>query len=133
MARGEVARADARTRPSRETTIRPRHTAMRGFSEAIWFLEDAADQVCCGKPRFRPPWDGSSQREVIAFSAVKKSKPCGPYAFASPKSDAFHPPNEWYATGTGIGTLMPIIPTCASRWKRRAAPPSFVKIAVPLP
>ena len=28
---------------------------------------------------------------------------------------------------------MPIMPTVASRWKRRAAPPSLVKIAVPLP
>ena len=25
------------------------------------------------------------------------------------------------------------MPTCTSCWKRRAAPPSFVKIAVPLP
>ncbi len=35
--------------------------------------------------------------------------------------------------GTGMGTLMPIIPTWTSCWKRRAAPPSLVKIAVPLP
>ena len=35
-------------------------------------------QSCWGKPRFRPPCEGSSQRDVIAFSAVKKSNPCGP-------------------------------------------------------
>ena len=64
---------------------------------------------------------------------MKKSNPWTPYAFASPNSDFFHPPNEWYATGTGMGTLMPIIPTCTSDWNRRAAPPSLVKIAVPLP
>ena len=34
---------------------------------------------------------------------------------------------------TGIGTLTPIIPTSTSFWKRRAAPPSLVKMAVPLP
>ena len=27
-------------------------------------------QVCCGKPRLMPPWLGSSQRDVIAFSCV---------------------------------------------------------------
>ena len=59
--------------------------------------------------------------------------PAGPYAFASPNREFFQPPKEWYATGTGIGTLMPTIPHCTSFWKRRAAPPSLVKIAVPLP
>ena len=39
---------------------------------------DAAAQSCWGKPRFRPPCDGSSQRRVTAFSCVKKSNPCGP-------------------------------------------------------
>jgi hypothetical protein len=29
--------------------------------------------------------------------------------------------------------LMPTMPTSTSFWKRRAAPPSLVKIAVPLP
>ena len=28
-----------------------------------------------GKPRLMPPWLGSSQRDVIAFSRVKKWKP----------------------------------------------------------
>ena len=54
---------------------------------------------------------GRASATVIAFSCVKKSNPCGPYAFASPNSESFQPPNEWYATGTGIGTLMPIMPT----------------------
>ena len=47
--------------------------------------------------------------------------------------EAFQPPNECDAAGTGIGTLMPTIPTWTSRSKRRAAPPSRVKSAVPFP
>ena len=70
---------------------------------------------------------------MIAFCCVKNRTPSAPWAFVSPKSESFQPPNENVATGTGIGTLMPIIPTCTSFWKRRAAPPSLVKIAVPLP
>jgi hypothetical protein len=35
--------------------------------------------------------------------------------------------------GTGIGTLTPTMPTSTSWVNRRAAPPSLVKIAVPLP
>ena len=31
-----------------------------------------------------------------------------------------------------MGTLIPTMPTSTSFWKRRAAPPSRVKIAVPL-
>src|SRR5262245_12853415 len=34
--------------------------------------------------------------------------------------------------GTRTGTLMPIIPTLTPRWKRRAASPLAVKMAVPL-
>ena len=56
-----------------------------------------------------------------------------PWAWVSPNSDAFQPPKEKYPTGTGTGTLMPIMPTSTSCWNRRAAPPSLVKIAVPLP
>ncbi|MDT4847129.1 hypothetical protein FQZ97_811780 [compost metagenome] len=41
--------------------------------------------------------------------------------------------NENIGTGTGIGTLMPTWPTSMSSWKRRAAAPDCVKIAVPLP
>ena len=48
-------------------------------------------------------------------------------------SDAFQPPNECDATGTGMGTLMPTMPTCTSRSNRRAAPPSRVNSATPLP
>src|SRR5208337_5239741 len=50
----------------------------------------------------------------------------------SPKSDAFHPPNEWNAIGTGIGTFTPTMPTSISCAKARAASPSRVKIATPL-
>ena len=39
----------------------------------------------------------------------------------SPKSESFQPPKEWKAIGTGIGTLMPIMPTWTPRWN--AAPP----------
>src|SRR6266536_2556694 len=51
----------------------------------------------------------------------------------SPNSESFHPPKEWYAIGTGIGTLTPIIPTVTSRWNRRADSPLEVNTAVPLP
>ena len=51
----------------------------------------------------------------------------------SPNSEFFHPPNECHPTGTGIGTLMPIMPTVTARWNVRAASPEDVKIAVPLP
>ena len=44
----------------------------------------------------------------------------------------FQPPNVWNAIGTGIGTLMPTMPTSIRRWKMRAALPFVVKIAVPL-
>ena len=40
---------------------------------------------------------------------------------------------SWTAIGTGIGTFTPIMPTCTPRWKRRAASPLEVKIAVPFP
>ena len=46
--------------------------------------------------------------------------------------EAFHPPKECDATGTGIGTLMPTIPTCTSRSNRRAIPPSRVKRSRPV-
>ena len=59
--------------------------------------------------------------------------PSGPYMALSPKIDAFHPPKECQATGTGIGTLMPTMPTSTSRSNRRAAPPSRVNRATPLP
>ena len=55
-----------------------------------------------------------------------------PWTWASPKSELFQPPKEWYAMGTGIGTLIPTMPTWISLWKRRATPPSRVKIATPL-
>ena len=69
----------------------------------------------------------------MALLWVKKRTPSSAVGLASPNSDSFQPPKENVATGTGIGTLMPIMPTWTSCWKRRAAPPSLVKIAVPLP
>lgn len=42
-------------------------------------------------------------------------------------------PNVWYATGTGIGTFTPTIPTCTREVKSRAVSPSRVKMATPLP
>ena len=47
----------------------------------------------------------------------------------SPNSERFHPPKEWNAIGTGIGTLIPTIPTCTRAANSRAASPSRVKIA----
>jgi hypothetical protein len=58
-----------------------------------------------------------------------KRTPSGPCMWWSPKSDAFQPPNEWNAIGTGIGTLTPTIPTSTSWAKARAASPSLVKTA----
>ena len=59
--------------------------------------------------------------------------PSGPYMALSPNSEDFQPPKEWKPTGTGMATLTPTMPAVTSRWKRRAAPPSRVKMAVPLP
>ena len=53
--------------------------------------------------------------------------------WASPNSDCFQPPKEWQPTGTGMGTLTPTMPASASSWNCRAAPPSRVKTAAPLP
>ncbi len=39
-----------------------------------------------------------------------------PWTWVSPNSDAFQPPKEKYAMGTGMGTLIPTMPTCTSRW-----------------
>ncbi len=88
----------------------------------------------CGKPRLMPPWLGSSQRRgdrLLLGEELAHPRRRGPWCrrTASPSSRR----SENVATGTGIGTLMPIMPTSISFWKRRAAPPSLVKIAVPLP
>ena len=40
-----------------------------------------------------PPWLGSSQRLVTAFSRVKNATPEGPSAFESPNSEFFQPRN----------------------------------------
>ena len=57
----------------------------------------------------------------------------GPYMWVSPKSEFFQPPKEKVPTGTGIGTLTPTMPASTSNSNCRAAPPSRVKIATPLP
>ena len=51
----------------------------------------------------------------------------------SPNSECFQPPKEWNAIGTGIGTFTPTMPMLIPAAKSRAAPPSEVKIATPLP
>ncbi len=53
-----------------------------------------AGQAFCGKPRLMPPWLGSSQREVTALPRVKKPTPSVPWAWVSPNSEFFQPPNE---------------------------------------
>ena len=50
--------------------------------------------VWVGKPRLTPPWDGSSQRLVTTLPRVKKCTPSAPWAWVSPNSDDFQPPNE---------------------------------------
>ncbi len=64
----DVMRRDTGTglAPQREPRIRPRGLAREG-----------TDQFC-GNPRLMPPWLGSSQREVMAFSRVKKCIACVP-------------------------------------------------------
>ena len=45
--------------------------------------------------RFKvPPWLGSSQRWVMALAWVKNWIPSVPWAWVSPKSEAFQPPKE---------------------------------------
>src|SRR5579862_8688438 len=51
----------------------------------------------------------------------------------SPNRDRFQPPKLWNAIGTGIGTFTPIMPICTRLENSRAASPSRVKIAAPLP
>ena len=53
-----------------------------------------AVQPFVGKPRLRPPWLGSSHREVTTLPLVKKCTPSRPYAWVSPNNDDFQPPNE---------------------------------------
>ncbi len=50
----------------------------------------------------------------------------------SPNSESFQPPNENAPMGTGIGTLIPTIPTSMSYSNWRAVWPSRVNTAVPL-
>jgi len=45
-----------------------------------------------GNPSSMPPWLGSSQRLVMALPRVKKCTPSVPWAWLSPKSEAFQPP-----------------------------------------
>ena len=51
----------------------------------------------------------------------------------SPNRLFFQPPKPCQAIGTGIGTLMPTMPTCTRRANSRATLPSLVKHATPLP
>ncbi len=51
----------------------------------------------------------------------------------SPNSERFQPPKLWNAIGTGIGTLTPTMPIWTRLANSRAASPSRVKIATPLP
>ena len=56
-----------------------------------------------------------------------------PCVWWSPNSERFQPPKLWKAIGTGIGTLTPTMPISTLLAKVRAASPSRVKMAVPLP
>ena len=70
---------------------------------------------------------------MIVFFFVKKSTASVPCAWTSPKNESFQPENGKNATGAATPTLTPIMPTCTSWRYFRAAPPSSVKIDVPLP
>ena len=59
------------------------------------FATIAAGQSCCGKPRSIPcRVDGSGQRAVTTLPRVKKWIPSTPWAWVSPNSEDFQPPNE---------------------------------------
>ena len=80
-ARGEIVKLNARKRlPPRLRVVDDDtpHDDAAGTTGAPAASCEVSRQSCCGNPRFRPPWLGSSHREVIAFSCVKKSKPRGP-------------------------------------------------------
>lgn len=63
---------------------RPRGYRARGLGQ--WFF---------GKASSRPPVvAGSGQRVVTTLPRVKKCTPSVPWAWVSPKSEAFHPPKE---------------------------------------
>jgi hypothetical protein len=51
----------------------------------------------------------------------------------SPNRLRFQPPKPCQAIGTGMGTLMPTMPTWMRRANSRATLPSLVKQATPLP
>ena len=51
----------------------------------------------------------------------------------SPNSERFQPPKPCRAIGTGMGTLMPTMPTSICWPNSRAALPSRVKQLTPLP
>ena len=55
---------------------------------------NAGAQPLVGNPRLRPPWLGSSQRDVTTFPRVKKCTPSRPCAWVSPNNDDFQPPKE---------------------------------------
>ncbi len=49
----------------------------------------------------------------MTFGRVVNRMPSGPYTELSPNSESFHPPKLCAAAGTGIGTLIPTMPTVA--------------------
>src|SRR6266536_1411805 len=82
---------------ARDQPVHPGTTTVRS---AVWFPRASVTwgrtgaQSLRGKPRFTPPCDGSSQREVTTLVRVKKCMPSGPYAWVSPNNESFQPPNE---------------------------------------
>ena len=79
------------------------------------------------------PTPPSGQRCVTVLTLVQNFTPSMPCWLVSPNALRFHPPKVWYATGTGIGTLIPTMPTLTRAANSRAAWPLRVKIATPLP
>src|SRR3712207_6895006 len=82
---GPWPRPEARREPLRAVR---RTGAFHGEEDEVLF------QAFCGKPRFRPPWLGSSQRLVMTLPRVKKCTPSAPWACVSPNRLFFHPPKE---------------------------------------
>src|SRR5208283_5321656 len=93
---GEPRSSSSRT-PARTRLRQPRGGAtdrQLGQSTAGSGVLRETAQVFCGKPRFMPPWLGSSHLLVTTLPRVKKWTPSVPCAWLSPKSEFFQPPNE---------------------------------------
>ena len=96
-ARGRGGGRPAGERPDHRRGVRPHAPPGRPRQHGSRTRPGGASpdaQSWVGKPRLMPPWLGSSQREVTTLPRVKKCTPSVPWAWVSPNSEFFQPPNE---------------------------------------